>query len=195
MAKAGESNSEKLSALIATIEIEAYAPGHADARKELLDFLHAGGARTGGARGPRGGRARTATTSVRRADGDRPAAPLGSVRPFVERALREHPGATATEIPGHAASDIERQVKLSSIRVALRNGGMRGRYVSYEGRWSLSVLEASPSGPKEAASSEPPPGSAAYEEEAPEPVSAEADATAATAAGEEKGGRTHGLNL
>ena len=45
MPKASRSGSDKLAALIAEIEAEAYARGRADARKELLDVLGAGGVR------------------------------------------------------------------------------------------------------------------------------------------------------
>lgn len=57
---------------------------------------------------------------------------------FVERVLVEHPGSTVQEIAGRAASDVERSVKLSSIRVELRNGLARWRYVSDNGRWPLA---------------------------------------------------------
>ena len=163
MPKAAGSNAEKLSALIAGIEADAYERGHADARKELLDLLQPGSGQTG-TRAARG-KAIGTKASKGKGAGSAKRAPRGSVRPFVERVLREHPGAKAPEIPGHAAGDVERSIKLSSIRVELRNGGLNGRYVSDRGRWSLAVSEASSSAPEGAASSEPPPGSTAVASE------------------------------
>ena len=159
MPKAAGSNAERLSALIAGIEADAYERGRADARKELLDLLQPGDGQTGAgaARGKAAGR--KASNGKRAGGGKR--APKGSVRPFVERVLREHPGAKAPEISGHADDDVERSIKLSSIRVELRNGGLQGRYVSDGGRWSLAASEASSAAPEGAASSEPPPGSRA----------------------------------
>ena len=155
MPKAAGSNAERLSALIAGIEADAYERGRADARKELLNLLQPGGGRTG-ARAARG-KAAGKKASNGKWTGRGKRAPRGSVHPFVERVLREHPGATAPEIPGHAASDVERSIKLSSIRVELRNGGLQGRYVSDRGRWSLAASEASSTAPEGAALSEPPP--------------------------------------
>ena len=182
MPKAAGSNAERLSALIAGIEADAYERGRADARKELLDLLQPGDGQTG-ASAARGKAAGRKASNGKRAGGST-RAPRGSVRPFVERVLREHPGAKAPEIPGHAASDLERSIKLSSIRVELRNGGLQGRYVSDGGHWSLAALEASSAAPEEAASSEPPPGSA--------PTAGEA---AAVEEGERETGTTLGLSF
>ena len=139
MAKSAASNREKLAALISGIEAEAYERGRADARKALLDRLTAGSGRGAGAGKTSRGRAGKAASPARRATGKR--APRGSVRRFVERALKEHPGATASEIAGHAATDIDRSVKPVSIRNELYNGGKQGRYVSDKGRWSLAVSD------------------------------------------------------
>ena len=189
MPKAAGSNAERLSALIAGIEADAYERGRADARKELLDLLQPGSGQTG-ARAARGKAAgRKASNGKRAGRGKR--APRGSVRPFVERVLREHPGAKAPEISGHADDDVERSIKLSSIRVELRNGGLQGRYVSDGGRWSLAASEA----PEGAASSEPPPGSAATAGEAGSGVSADADNAAASDEGEGESGTTLGLKF
>lgn len=106
----------KVLAPIAGIEADAYARSRADARKALLDLLQSGARQTSDTRAARGKRTRR---------GKR--APRDSVRPFVERALGERPGATAREILGHAASDAERSIKLSSVRVELRNGYLQGR--------------------------------------------------------------------
>ena len=193
MPKAAGSNAERLAALIAGIEADAYERGRADARKELLDKLQPGGGQTGAgaARGKAAGR--KASNGKRTGGGKR--APKGSVGPFVERVLREHPGAKAPEIPGHAASDVERSIKLSSIRVELRKGGLRGRYVSDRGRWSLAVSEASSSAPEGAASSEPPPGSAPTAGEAGSGAPADVGEAAAPEDGEGESGTALGLNF
>ena len=103
--------------------------GRADARKALLDRLTAGSGRGGAGAGKTSGeRAGKASSPARRATGRR--APRGSVRRFVVRALKEHPGATASEIAGHATTDIERSVKPALIRNELYNGGKQGRDVS-----------------------------------------------------------------
>ena len=127
---------QKLSALIAEIEAEAYARGRSDARKSLLDILGAGGKRAapGGARRGRPG----AAAPKRRAGGSK-RAPRGSVPRFVEQALRDNPGSTVQEILGLAATDAERLIRLSSIRVELGNGRKQGRYESRDGRWSLAA--------------------------------------------------------
>ncbi len=158
MAKSAASNAEKLAALISAIEAEAYERGRADARKALLDRLTAGSGRGIRAGKTSRGRAGKASSPARRATGGR--APRGSVRRFVERALKEHPGATASEIPGHAATDIERLVKLASIRIELYNGGKQGRYVSDRGRWSLAVSDPAGGAPGQVASLDPSPGNA-----------------------------------
>ena len=134
MAKGSASAAERMSALIADIEAEAYARGRADARSEVLKALGAaeGSKRPAKARRRAGGRA-----------------PRGSVRRLVERVLGEHPGSTAPEIADRAAGDVERSVKLSSIRVELGNGLARQRYVCDNGRWSLPP--AGPSGEDAAA--------------------------------------------
>ena len=193
MPKAAGSNAERLSALIAGIEADAYERGRADARKELLDLLRPGDGQTGAgaARGKTAGR--KASNGKRAGRGTR--APRGSVRPFVERVLREHPGAKAPEIPGHAAGDVERSIKLSSIRVELRNGGLKGRYVSDGGRWSLVASEASSAAPEGAASSEPPPGSAAAAGEAGSGAPEDAGGAAASDEGEGESGTTLGLKF
>ena len=193
MPKAAGSNAERLAALIAGIEADAYERGRADARKELLDRLQPGGGQTV-ARAARGKAAgRKASNGKRTGRGKR--APRGSVRPFVERVLREHPGAAASEIPGHAAGDVERSIKLSSIRVELRNGGLQGRYASDGRRWSLAAPEASSAAPEGAASSEPAPGSAPVAGEAGSGVSADADNAAASDEGEGETGAALGLNF
>ena len=112
MAKSAAGNREKLAALISGIEAEAYERGRADARKALLDRLTAGSGRGVRAGKTSEGRAGKAASRARRA-------PRGSVRRFVERALKEHPGATASDIAGRAATGIERSVKPASIRVEL----------------------------------------------------------------------------
>ncbi len=133
MAKGSASVAERLSALIADIEAEAYARGQADARNAALKALGAmeGSKRSAEARGGRPAKAR-------RRGGGRKRAPRGSVRRLVERVLGEHPGSTPPEIAGRAADDAERSVKLASIRVELSNGRTQERYASDNGRWSLA---------------------------------------------------------
>lgn len=87
--------------------------------------------RTEAARGGRPGKAG-------RPAGGRKRAPRGSVRRLVERVLGDHPGSTPPEIAGRAADDVERSVKLASIRVELHNGLKQKRYLSEDGRWSLA---------------------------------------------------------
>ena len=61
------------------------------------------------------------------------------VRALMERGLRDRPGLTAREVLNRAATDAERLVKLSSIRVELHTGRRQGRYESKDGRWSLAA--------------------------------------------------------
>ncbi len=133
MAKDRKNAASRLSALVMEIEAEAYARGRADVRKEMLTALGAGGESK-----PRSRRERT---SVARSARKPPAsggkrAPRGTVRALVERALRDQPGLTAREILDRAATDAERLVKLTSIRVELHTGRRQGRYESRDGRWS-----------------------------------------------------------
>ena len=184
MAKSAASNRERLAALISGIEAEAYEWGRADARKALLDRLTAGSGRGAGAGKTSRGRAGKAASPARRATGKR--APRGSVRRFVERALKEHPGATASDIAGHAATDIDRSVKPVSIRNELYNGGKQGRYVSDRGRWSLAVSDPAGGAPEQAALADPSPGNASGGYIASDAGSVEAD---------EEDRNTLGLNL
>ncbi|MCY4550795.1 MAG: hypothetical protein OXC28_20725 [Defluviicoccus sp.] len=128
---------EQLSAFIAEIEAEAYARGQADARKELLELLGAGGGPKAPARARRGRQQKAAPPKPRA--GGRKRAPRGSVPRLVERALHGRPGLTPPEILDLAATEEERSIKLSSIRVELGSGRKRGRYESSEGRWSLAA--------------------------------------------------------
>ena len=192
MPKAAGSSTERLSALIAGIEAAAYERGRADARKELLNLLQPGGGQTGASAARRKAAGKKASNGKRAGRGKR--APRGSVRPFVERVLREHPGTAISEIAGHAAGDVERSIKLSSIRVELRNGRQRGRYVSDRGRWSLAVSESSSATPGETASSEPPSGSAPVGGEAVSGAPADAGKAAAPEHGESESGTALGRN-
>ena len=135
---------QKLSALIAEIEAEAYARGRSDARKELLDILGAGGERPSPA-GARRGRRPGAAAPKRRAGGSK-RAPRGSVPRFVEQALRDNPGSTVQEILALAATGEERLIRLSSIRVELQNGRKQGRYESRGRRWSLAASASAAAG-------------------------------------------------
>lgn len=168
MAKSAGSNAEKLAELISSIEAAAYERGRADARKALLDRLTAGSG--GGARrGPASvGRSTKTASPTKRTASTR--APRGSVSRFVERVLNEHPGATAPEIAGHAATDIERSVKLGSIRVELYKGGKRGRYVSDNGRWSLAIADRAGGEPGQAALPDPSPASDTASAESGDPA-------------------------
>ena len=158
MAKPSETGSDKLAALIAGIEAEAYARGRADARKGLLDLLGAEGVKAPRAKAARGRKAGTAAAPGRRASG-RKRAPRGSVPRFVERALHEQPGLTPPEILARAATDGERLIKLPSIRTELSSGRRQGRYESHDGRWSLAASGLDTVGANETAPSEAAPGS------------------------------------
>ena len=153
MPKPSRTGSDKLSALIAGIEAEAYARGKADARKELLDLLGAGGMKAPRAKPSRGRKAGTAAASKRRASGAK-RAPRGSVPRFIGRALREQPGLTPPEILARAAADGERLIKLPSIRTELSSGRRQGRYQSHDGRWSLAASSPGASAAEETASPE-----------------------------------------
>ncbi len=134
---------QELSALIAEIEAEAYARGRSDAKKELLDILGAGGkpaAPAGAARRRPGAAARKP-----RGRGSK-RAPRGSVPRFVEQGLRDHPGSTVQEILALAATEDERLIRLSSIRVELQNGRKQGRYESRGRRWWLAASASSATG-------------------------------------------------
>ena len=142
---------QKLSALIAEIEAEAYARGRSDARKALLDILGAGGKRAAPSGARRG---RPAAAPKRRAGGSK-RAPRGSVPRFVEQALRDNSGSTVQEILALAATDEERLIKLPSIRVELQNGRKQGRYELRDGRWSLAA-PASTAADEDGSSGAPP---------------------------------------
>lgn len=159
MPKASRTGSDKLSALIAEIEVEAYARGRADARKQLLDLLGAGEAEAS-----RGRKARTARAPRRRPRGGK-RAPRGSVPRFVERILRERPGLTPPEILARAATDTERLIKLGSIRTELTNGRGQGRYELLDGRWSLAAPDPGGAEAEGTLSTEPAPGSESGGEE------------------------------
>ena len=134
MTKNSAEAAERISALIAAIEGEAYERGRADARNEVLKAL---GAAEGSKRRPdtaSGGR----PVNTKRRAGARRRAPRGSVRRLVQRVLGDHPGSIPSEIAGPAADDVERSVKLASIRIELRNGLAQRRYLADNGRWSLA---------------------------------------------------------
>ena len=173
MAKSARGNAEKLAALISGIEAEAYERGRADARKALLDRLTAGSGRDVSARPASGGRVGKVATLAKRAASRR--APRGSVPRFIDRVLNEHPGATVPEIAGHAATVIDRSIKLGSIRAELQKGSKQGRYVSDRGRWSLAVSDPPGAESGQAASPDPAPGGG----ETPAVTPAEGDDSAA----------------
>lgn len=187
MARGPSGNADKLSALVAEIEAEAYARGQADARKELLDLLGAGAAGPGAARRTRGKPAKPAAPK-RRASG-RKRAPKGSVPRFVEQALRDRPGQTPQEILARAASDVERLIKLPSIRTELRNGRQQGKYELNDGRWSLAPSDAAHTEAEQA-----PPVQAPQEAASGEQFTQAATEAASTAAssGSETGGGEDG---
>ena len=171
MARTPASSADRLSALITEIEAEAYARGQADARKELLDLLGSGTARRAAAKASRGRPAKPAAAPKRRASG-RKRAPKGSVPRFVEQALRDNPGQTPPEILARAAGDMERLIKLPSIRTELRNGGKQGKYEQKDGRWFLAGADVG------SAEAGPAPASEALP--VAEPEQAESDTTAGT---------------
>ena len=171
MARVPATTADRLSALITEIEAEAYARGRADARRELLDLLGTGTGRTADAEASRGRPAKPAAAPKRRASG-RKRAPKGSVPRFVEQALRDNPGQTPPEILARAAGDMERLIKLPSIRTELRNGGKQGRYEQKGGRWFLAGSDAG--------AAEADPASASETLPVAEPEQAESDTTAGT---------------
>ena len=164
MQKASRTGTDKLSALIAEIEAEAYARGRADARKELLDVLGAGGVAAPRSKASRGRKGRAAGAPGRRASGGK-RAPRGSVPRFVERVLREWPGLTPQEIVAQAATNTERLIKLGSIRTELTNGHGQGRYELVDGRWSLAAPGRGAAAEEETPSTEPAPDSEPGSEE------------------------------
>ena len=163
---------QKLSALIAEIEAEAYARGHSDARKELLDTLGAGerAAPAGTSRG------RPGAAGKRRAGG-RKRAPRGLAARFVEQALRDHPGSTVQEILALAGTDEERLIKLPSIRAELQNGRKQGRYESRGRRWSLAASASAAAG-EDGSSGVPPEEETERDDAAGAPTGDAADASA-----------------
>ena len=175
MARAPATSADRLSALIKEIEAEAYARGRADARKELLDLLGTGTGRSAGAKPSRGRPGRPAAAPKRRASG-RKRAPKGSVPRFVEQALRDNPGQTPPEILARAADDMERLIKLASIRTELRNGGKQGKYQQRDGRWFLAGSDAGAAAPSPTLASETLP--------AAEPEQASSGVTAGTSSSE-----------
>ena len=180
MPKAADTNAEKLSALVARIEAEAYARGRADAMRELRELLTAGGGKSAGTKvgGKTRGRKPASPASARRAG----RAPRGSVPRFVERVLLAHPGSTAREIAGQAATGTERSIPLDSIRVELRKGRAGGRYALEGKRWSL------------AGGATPPPGEESAPSDPPAATVEAADGDAADS-GPKDGQQTLGLNL
>ena len=152
MARAPASTADRLSTIVAEIEAEAYARGQADARAELLNLLGAGTGQTAGAKASGRGSPKSTPGRKRRSSG-RKRAPKGSVPRFVEQALRDDPGQTPQEILARAADDMERLIKLPSIRTELRNGGKQGRYEQKDGRWFLAATDA---GAGEASTAETP---------------------------------------
>ena len=141
MARAPASATDRLSTIVAEIEAEAYARGQADARTELLNLLGAGTPQRAGPKASRAASAKSSRARKRRSSG-RKRAPKGSVPRFVERALRNHPGQTPQEILARADDDMERLIKLPSIRTELRNGGKQGKYEQNGGRWFLAGTDA-----------------------------------------------------
>ena len=173
---------ERLPALIGEIEAEAYARGRDDARKELLDVLRARGGPAATTRARRGRQSKAA--APKRRTGGSKRAPKGSVPRLVERALRDRPGLTPPEILDLAATEEERSIKLSSIRVELGSGRKRGRYESSEGRWSLAAPasaaaddDASP-GPDEEPARDAAPGASTGDPSMPESGSPKSEAAA-----------------
>ena len=153
MTNVPKSRMKPLSALIAEIEAAAYARGRADARKELLDILAAGDGPRPRGLGSRGRQADKPAPAEPHAGG-RKRAPRGSVPRFVERVLRERPGSTVQEMMEQAATDAERSIKLSSIRVELGNGRRQGKYALNGRRWSLSGPDPAPAGGGQGTSSD-----------------------------------------
>ena len=140
MTKGAGSAAGRLSALVVEIEAAAYARGQADARREILTAL-------GAAEKPASSLRRSRPPAERPAGKSRTSAgrraPRGAVRALIERALRDRPGSTPPDILDCAATDGERLVKLTSIRVELHEGRRQGRYEARDGRWSLAGTDSS----------------------------------------------------
>ena len=185
MARVPASAADRLSTIVAEIEAEAYARGQADARSELLNLLGAGTRQLAGPKASRGRPAKSASTRKRRSSG-RKRAPKGSVPRFVERALRDHPGQTPQEILARAGDDMERLIKLPSVRNELSNGGKQGKYEQNDGRWFLAATGA---GGGEASTSEVSPDTETGET-APEAVTETASSEAASDSGPDAGPAT-----
>ena len=181
MARVPASSADRLSALITEIEAEAYARGQADTRKELLALLGADTESRAAAKAPRGRPGKPAAAPKRRASG-RKRAPKGSVPRFVEQALRDNPGQTPPEILARAADDMERLIKLPSIRTELRNGGKQGKYELKDARWFLAGADAgaAEAGPAPASETLP----AAEPEHAASDATTEASSTEASPSSE-----------
>ena len=157
MAKNSGSAADRLSALVAEIEEEAYARGRADASGEILAALGAPGASMPRPRARRDDAPPASRSARKRRAVSGKRAPRGTVRTFIERVLRDRPGLSAREIVDRADGDAERLVKPGSIRAELQTGRKQGRYESEGGRWSLtaSPLEGSDGAPDRLSSSEP----------------------------------------
>ena len=147
---------KQLQALIAEIEADAYARGRADAQQGLLQALAAGGGNLSSPKISRGRRAKQVEPG-NRPPGGRQRAPRGSVPRFVERVLRDHPSSTVQEILERTATDMERSIKLPSIRNELQSGRKKGKYESNGRLWSLAAPGPGATETAEATPSDAPP--------------------------------------
>ena len=66
--------------------------------------------------------------------------------PLCRAGLARQSGFDRTGNTGLAATDAERLIRLSSIRVELQNGRKQGRYESRDGRWSLAASASAAAG-------------------------------------------------
>lgn len=88
----------------------------------------------------------------------------------MEQALHDQPGLTPQEILARAATDMERLIKLPSMRTELRNGRREGKYELNDGRWSLAATGAEAADEAEPPASDAGSGSEPGEAESSRPL-------------------------
>ena len=119
---------EPLLAKLRELFADEYQRGAHDALKRIVDVAQ------GTSKKPT---APSKPGAMRRAPKQR--APRGAPRAFIERVLgKEKQGASASTIAAAAASQIERLVSNSAIRLELNRGKKEKRYRVNKGKWSLS---------------------------------------------------------
>lgn len=138
---------DEIAAILRRVEAAAYERGKADAKREILAHLTAmddGKAATAASDSDTSQREvasepsqpRPETAAVHPAS-ERQRAPKGIVPRFVSHVLTNDPGRTPRSIQDRAETDMEKMIKLASIRSELRQGRDSGRYRDVDGRWYL----------------------------------------------------------